>query len=188
MEEVSAERVRIARELHDGIAQDIASIGFRIDVLIGNTNVDSSLRTQLRLIRHSITAAGELLRDEIHELRDLPGRSFEEIVDDLAENFLRTHAIEYQLTVNGEPEVDSRFHLQRVVQEIFYNIAQHSQSSRVSIVVTEKSIDISDNGIGMSVVEQRRWGLVGISERMNEISGRLDITNVNPGTRFHLSW
>ena len=62
----NTERSRLARELHDGLAQELASLGYRLDQIIGSNNLDNINRTPLRQIRFSIS--GLLIRLEMRSL------------------------------------------------------------------------------------------------------------------------
>ena len=47
----NSERSRLARELHDGLAQELASLGYRLDQIIGDSNLDNKNRYFLRELR-----------------------------------------------------------------------------------------------------------------------------------------
>ena len=65
----NSERTRIARELHDGLAQELASLGYRLDQIIGDSNLDNKNRYSLRELRFTLTGVIIQIRDEIFELR-----------------------------------------------------------------------------------------------------------------------
>jgi len=65
----NSERARIARELHDGLAQELASLGYRLDQIIGDSNLDNRNRYSLRELRFTLTGVINQIRDEIFELR-----------------------------------------------------------------------------------------------------------------------
>ena len=72
----NSDRSRLARELHDGLAQELAAIGYKLDSVIGKENLEQSARSDLRKLRSTITALIEQVRNEIYELRHNSNRSF----------------------------------------------------------------------------------------------------------------
>jgi len=66
---VISERVRMARELHDGLAQDLAAIGYQIDQLASSENVGNQTRSKLRSLRQGISELLTQVRNDIFELR-----------------------------------------------------------------------------------------------------------------------
>jgi len=94
---VSNERVTLAQELHDGIAQDLVVLGFSIDQAISRT-LDVELKDSLRQIRFTTTELIEKVRAQKHVL----GSSQPLIVSDR--------------------QVDTMFENLRFVQEILRNI------------------------------------------------------------------
>jgi two-component system, NarL family, sensor histidine kinase LiaS len=90
---VNNERVTLAQELHDGIAQDLVVLGFSIDRAISQCH-DTELKNSLRQIRFTTTELIEKVRTQMHALR-----SSEPLVDPTG-------------------QVDTMFETLRVVQEI----------------------------------------------------------------------
>jgi len=72
----NSERTRLARELHDGLAQELAAFGYRLDSVIGDDNLDSKNRSTLRELRLSLSAIINQVRDEIYALRSEIRKSF----------------------------------------------------------------------------------------------------------------
>jgi len=147
-------RVILAQELHDGIAQDLVALGFSIDSLIAS-NQDLKVRDSLRAVRFTITELIEKVRLEIHQLRST-----------------------YDL-VSSISEKDSNYELLRAVSEIFRNVSEHSQASRLTI-------DISDNGIGGVQNKEGSFGLIGISERISGLNGDIHIDSSEIGTKIRI--
>jgi len=52
----NSERTRLARELHDGLAQELAAFGYRLDQVIGDENLGSENRSTLRDLRLTLSA------------------------------------------------------------------------------------------------------------------------------------
>ena len=69
MEMPSPERVRIARELHDGIAQDLVGIGYSLDLLLSEESLSNNARTEIRSTRFAVDELIGKVRREILHLR-----------------------------------------------------------------------------------------------------------------------
>jgi signal transduction histidine kinase len=63
------ERLRIARELHDGIAQDLVGLGYSLDLILADPQINNSSRAALRKSRLEIDSLISKVRMEILELR-----------------------------------------------------------------------------------------------------------------------
>jgi NarL family two-component system sensor histidine kinase LiaS len=74
----NSDRSRLARELHDGLAQELVAIGYKLDSVIGRETLDQNSRTELRRLRSTITAVIDQVRNEIFELRNNSDQSFTE--------------------------------------------------------------------------------------------------------------
>jgi signal transduction histidine kinase len=65
----SPERLTVARELHDGIAQDLVGIGYSLDLLMAEPSLDTSARMQIRRTRLEVDSLIAKVRREILNLR-----------------------------------------------------------------------------------------------------------------------
>ena len=109
------ERVTLAQELHDGIAQDLVGLGFSIDALLaGNLKLES--KEGLRAIRFTVSELIEKVRREIHTLRT-DGE-----------------------VLNASSNTEISYELQRVFTEIIRNIEQHSFASHLSIHISDNGV------------------------------------------------
>jgi signal transduction histidine kinase len=106
------ERVTLAQELHDGIAQDLVVLGLSIDQAISDCS-DPDLKNSLRQIRFTTTALIEKVRAEMHQLRDAQ-----------------------PLQGSDEP-LDTMHETLRIVQELLRNIEKHSGAHKVQIEIQD---------------------------------------------------
>ena len=130
---MSNERVTLAQELHDGIAQDLVVLGFSIDRAISICNEDE-LRDSLRQIRFTTTELIEKVRLQMHELRNS----------------------EPLMVLNGQ--VNTMFETLRVVQEVLRNIEKHSGASYCEIQITDDGHGGVSNKVGsfgLAVIQER---------------------------------
>jgi len=183
----NTERTRLARELHDGLAQELASLGYRLDQIIGSNNLDNINRTPLRQIRFSISGLINQVRDEIFELRTNESKSFKAQLDQQLSIILSHSEITYE--VHGEIEVKSnqRFELMRAVRELVFNAMRHADCSEIQIRLTSNQIEIEDNGIGGVIEKQNSYGLLGVRERLAEIGALIDIKSQSTGSTILIS-
>ena len=183
----NSERTRLARELHDGLAQELASLGYRLDQIIGSNNLDNINRTPLRQIRFSISGLINQVRDEIFELRTNESRSIKEQLDQQLSTILSHTDITYE--INGEVEVqsDQRFELLRAVRELIFNAMRHADCSVIQIRLTSNQIEIEDNGVGGVIEKQNSYGLLGVRERLAEIGALIEIKSGSTGSTILIS-
>ena len=120
---MSNERVTLAQELHDGIAQDLVVLGFSIDRAVSLCQ-DAQLKDSLRHIRFTTTELIEKVRLQMHELR-----SSEPLIAPAG-------------------QVDTMFETLRVVQEVLRNIEKHSGASYFDIQITDDGKGGVSNTVG----------------------------------------
>jgi len=183
----NSERTRLARELHDGLAQELASLGYRLDQIIGSNNLDNINRAPLRQIRFSISGLINQVRDEIFELRTNESKSFKAQLDQQLSTILSLSDITYE--IHGEIEVKSnqRFELMRAVRELIFNAMRHADCSVIHISLTNNQIEIEDNGVGGVIEKQNSYGLLGVRERLAEIGALIDIKSESTGSTILIS-
>ena len=183
----NSERTRLARELHDGLAQELASLGYRLDQIIGSNNLDNVNRAPLRQIRFSISGLINQVRDEIFELRSNESKSFKAQLDQQLSTILSLSDITYE--IHGEIEVKSnqRFELMRAVRELIFNAMRHADCSVIQISLTNNQIEIEDNGVGGVIEKQNSYGLLGVRERLAEIGALIEIKSGSTGSTILIS-
>ena len=183
----NSERTRLAREFHDGLAQELASLGYRLDQIIGSNNLDNINRTPLRQIRFSISGLINQVRDEIFELRTNESRSIKEQLDQQLSTILSHTDITYE--IHGEVEVksDQRFELLRAVRELIINAMRHANCSVIKIKLTANQIQIEDDGNGGALEKQHSYGLLGVKERLEGIGALIEIKSGSTGSTILIS-
>jgi ligand-binding sensor domain-containing protein/signal transduction histidine kinase len=185
---VLGERTRIAREIHDNLAQEMAGLSIQLEVVArtmppGADAAMSSLDRARRQVRHGIAEARRYvwdLRSPALENNDLPTA--------LAETARRlTHdtAIHAQVEVNGtfRPLAQSvEGNLLRIGQEAINNAVKHAQAQRilVNLVFDARRVQliVRDDGRGFNNQVNGRdghFGLIGMKERAEQIGGTLSV-------------
>ena len=150
------ERVRLAQELHDGIAQDLVGLGYSIDSLVAAIDTPTEIRAGLRSLRFSMSDLVEKVRAEIFALRSNAD------------------------TLRSIHETSTNFELQRIFAELLRNAQEHSQATSLTVTV-------HDNGVGGAMEKSGHHGLAGISERVFNLDGKLDIESNETGTHVSIT-
>jgi signal transduction histidine kinase len=182
-----AERSRLSREMHDGIAQEIASLGYVIDDLL--IEADDDMRPRLRELRAHLTRVVADLRLSIFELRGRdPGTGLGVALSDLVERVRPTapFAIHLRLDVSH-----ARFprgvedEMLRIAQEALTNAKRHSGaenvwvSARLHPPVAELTVE--DDGVGLTAGRSDSFGLEVMRERASAIGAALTVRDRRGG-------
>lgn len=203
-EAVSDERGRIARELHDGLAQDLAAIGVRAQV--AQTQFEKGDFHEAAGLLSDLEASSRVLqrdiREEIGGLRNLgePGSSLQETARSYAEEWSSQQGVPIEIQIAGQTRVgpDIRLQFQRILQEALSNVARHAEAKHVSLSMTSNNgwiqTEIHDDGLGLPTsdggTEVRRggFGLRIMRERAEGVGGNFDIgSHSGDGTRLRFS-
>jgi signal transduction histidine kinase len=190
------ERARLAREIHDGLAQDLwyaklkhsrlAQIaGFGGDARQLSDEVEDAIDNALAEARHAVAAMRQ--GAETGPLLDMLARH----VDDFADRF----ALRAELTSEGPvPEVGARAQaeLLRIVQEAMTNVRKHADATVVRVAVTtngELRLTVTDNGRGFQPANvSSGFGLESMRQRAAVIGAILTVSSEpHNGTRVELA-
>ena len=201
---VMQERTRLSHELHDSLAQTIASLRIQIRVIdeTFHSNDEKAIWHQMERIEYTIDQANNQLRELIAHFR-VPIHE-QGLIPSIEENVRRTQQ-EMGIPVyfqNEWPEQDFtpevELNVLRIVQECLVNIRKHSQAEVVRVLLSYRDgnniVLIEDDGIGFeesSIVSEggRQLGLNILRDRASEINASIDIeSEPGDGTRIHLQF
>ncbi len=184
----NSERTRLARELHDGLAQELAAFGYRLDQVIGDESLGNQNRSTLRELRLSLSAIINQVRDEIYELRNENLKSFKQQLLDQIQTLLANTDISYE--ANGEITVDSahKYELLRAIRELILNAKNHANCSQIKILMLPGEIRIADNGKGGVLTKENSYGITGVSERLALIGAKLKMDSTPSGTTIGITF
>jgi len=182
----NTERVRLARELHDGLAQELAAVGYRLDQVIGDTQLDHKNRRSLRELRLTLSGVINQVRDEIFELRSNTNKSLDQQIEEQVATVLAGTDITYEISNTAQLECSNKFELLRAIREILINARSHSGCTEIKIEIADKQITILDNGSGGVTQKSNSFGLIGVSERLALINARLEISSLQSGTAVRI--
>ncbi len=188
----NAERVELSRWLHDGLAQELAAVGWALDGLARHAADEARVRSEAAELRSGVDSALRIvhrkavaLRDVEHELTGLPA-----LVRRCAEDFARRTGLPVDMisleTLDLVPPSYAILCL-KVVQEALTNVAKHADANHVRIECRHGPkavrIEIVDDGRGIDTaarVKPDSLGLLGLNERLDAIGGTLAVSNVKP--------
>jgi PAS domain S-box-containing protein len=191
------ERQLIAYEIHDGFAQQLTGALFRLQAFRDTFAQNPSDAWK------SLDSTIAILSQAINEARRLISGLRPPILDELG----IVEAVQYLIYENqdgGGPEIEFDHELScprlsppmenaifRIVQESLQNACRHSRSDRIHVSLVQCNecirIDVRDWGIGFdpNAVEEQRFGLQGIRERVRLLDGRVSIESAaNQGTHI----
>ncbi len=180
------ERQRLAREIHDGIAQEIAFIGYGIDNVLSILPEGAEEgAAELRQLRDEVTRVITEVRMSLFELRsdvDQQG-GLSAAVADYARKVGAAGGLRVHLSIEATPArlpASVEAELMRIAQEAITNARRHSgaQNLWVSIEIDPPyaRIKIEDDGAGIGPHRpEGRFGLAIMAERAQRIRGELQI-------------
>ncbi|MEI7057536.1 sensor histidine kinase [Nocardioides sp. CCNWLW239] len=189
---VRDERERLAREIHDTIAQSLAGVVAQLQAAEGSADADDVRRRVARATEMARTALVEARRS-VQDLSpaELTDVSLADAVATLVASWREDHGIEASFVVVGDPtglhsEVEAT--LLRITQEALANVAKHADASRVGVTLTfdeaEVILDVRDDGSGFDPTAPRRSGSFGLGvmrDRAERLAGVFTL-EASPGT------
>ncbi|GAA0960918.1 sensor histidine kinase [Kribbella koreensis] len=197
---VQDERQRMAREIHDTLAQGLTGIITQLQAA-ENETADGDQQARNRHVGAAITLARESLneaRRSVHALRpgSLDSARLSDALADVAKRWTALHDIEVQVTTTGTTlplPPDAELALLRTAQEALANVARHAQASRVGLTLSyledKIALDVRDDGKGFVAGEvdgEGGFGLIAMRQRIEALDGRLQIES-EPGAGTAIS-
>jgi signal transduction histidine kinase len=179
---VSAERRRLARDLHDGVIQELGWIRSVVSSSQAVPGVGAAADRALAEARRALTA---LTEDPDEPLASAVGRAVCEVGDQ--------YDVPVRLSVDQSVEVPvvHREELVRVAREAAVNAARHSGSSAISVTLSQGRLAVGDDGRGFDPAYRRNggFGLTSMRERAEAIGAALTITSaLGNGTCVEVTW
>ena len=191
------ERRRIAREIHDGLGQELAAAKMILDGILSKDSSPS--------MRQASADASELVDRAIKQVRTISHLLHPPLLDEVGlvsalrwylEGLSHRSGIEVHLEVHPDdlsrlpPELETAVF--RIIQEALTNMFRHSGARNGCVSLTESDgrimVTVRDDGKGIEeqVIQLRPdslgVGIGGMRQRVNELGGSLRLANANPGT------
>jgi signal transduction histidine kinase len=176
------ERKRIARELHDGIGQQMTGLKMAWQVFNQNFLKDQKavIAESERLLKILDNSAAEV-RSISHQMmpRALKEAGLPGAISDLLAVYFGNSNIQYELNVSGMDEKLNKnieITVFRVCQELINNIVKHSGASHIDLQLYRSRenliLSVTDNGAGFNVNDKKEGiGLMNIKSRVENVNG-----------------
>lgn len=176
------ERARIARELHDGVVQQIGSVILKSRNILSKMNLLNTKESQELL--KSLENSNQDLRTISHQMmpRALKELGIISALKDLLENSLAFVKIKYSLehfNISERLPQKIEITIYRIVQELTNNIIKHSKASEVSVQLFNANnhiiLIVEDNGVGFNnEISTEGIGLLNITSRLDMVNGAVN--------------
>jgi len=194
---VAEERARIAREMHDGLAQVLGYLNLQVQTLqaLYKQGKTDELQVELRHMRQAIQSAHADVRENILSLRTTLANE-KGLVSSLQEylnEFSIQNGLDVGLVIGIKDELNlasiSEVQLICILQEALANVRKHARANRVDVKLSnllEQGADmicmkIVDDGVGFTMGGSKRtFGLQTMQERASSVGGTLEVQS-SPG-------
>jgi len=190
------ERERIAKELHDGIAGNLAGIKLNLSKL----SIDNGQNLELKKVIKHIDETYNEVRSISHDLipSKMQSLPFVELVRNYCDDLSEAHTFEISFKYHPEQMVNKlsdkiKIEIYRIIQELMNNIIKHANSDQVDIQLTNLedhvNLVVEDNGVGFDIHKTTKGiGLGNITSRVDGLHGDIDIdTSINRGTIVNIN-
>jgi signal transduction histidine kinase len=188
------ERRAISRELHDEVGQSLSALLVNVDNLAAMSDQSAVFQQELQSIK-------KLAETCVSEVRDMALLLRPSMLDDLG----LVAAVEWQArevskrtgmvvdtsdeNVSDELPEEHKICMYRVVQEALNNCSKHAGAKRVGVLVKQVpghlQVSVEDDGKGFDAAHVRGLGLLGMSERVSQLGGALEVkSELGEGTRL----
>lgn len=193
------ERKRLARDLHDTLAQGLVGLIMKLEVIDVHIQQGNKERSS-QIVKESMHQARVALkeaREAIDDLRSISNISIVKKIEEEIKEFIKVTSIQVQTTFDMIPELPDKINqnVMYMISECLTNIMKHAQATKVNVTIfienKELYIYLNDNGVGFNPniigSQKGHYGLIGINERVRLLKGTINITsNVNTGTSISI--
>jgi len=199
MRAVVEERSRMAREIHDTLAQGFAGIALQLESVLQKPWAKG---VEIAPIAVACQMARQSRREAHRSIAALRTLHTDEPLEDMLRKLLQPQVagshIELAVTATGSPQplsAEHAGHVLRIAQEAVANVWQHAQATRIEVrLIFEPEnlvLEIADDGRGFDVsaaplAEEGHFGITGMKERAATMRADLAIRSDNAGTRIVL--
>ena len=183
-----AARVALARDIHDGIAQDLVALGYQLDLLLGENESTVESRREIRTLRFQIDDLISKVRREMYALRDPQVTTFQDALIQLINEICGDLQVTQTISHFAIP-YSYQHELRAIATELLRNAKVHSRASHIEVLLkgveNRTYLEVRDNGVGGAQVNTSRLGrlgLMGVKERVEQLHGQLEIISTENGT------
>lgn len=194
LSEREEERKHLARELHDQIIQDLLSVNYDLEEIAMRQTISTNLEHDLATVRQNIRELVGNLRLICGTLRPptIDSLGLEAALQSYLHDWHQRTGIEFSVEIDENlsrlPE-SIELSIFRIVQEGLNNVWRHAEASHVTVALRHTSpralmVSIQDDGKGLpddldltELSTHGHYGLMGISERVSLLGGRMHLEN-----------
>ncbi len=191
---IISERSRMAREIHDTLAQGFTAISAQLEILKDKVSGSPQATKHLELARSFVRSSLAEARRSIWEMRSqaLEEADLAKALANVAEQLTAGGPVRTRVSVQGPSRrlpVVAENHLLRMGQEAITNAVKHARANEISIELdyqaTHLRLRVCDDGCGfhasnVAASKNGGFGLVGLRERVRDLHGRLEVKSA-PG-------
>jgi NarL family two-component system sensor histidine kinase YdfH len=186
------ERQRMARELHDTLAQGVAGLVLQLEAVKNHLKSNRNERA-IAIVEQALTRARSTLAESRAAIDDLRSASADvaDSVREKIERFGQATGIPCDAEISiaeNQLSPETTDHALNILNESLTNIARHAQATHVHIKFIAQNqtleLEVRDNGVGFDVNQQPsgHYGLIGMHERARLTGGMLAIESNQSGT------
>ena len=187
---ITPQRLALARELHDGVAQDLVALGYKLDLLLAAADTQAPLRKGIRSLRFQVDDLISKVRREMYQLRE---PSLESVQEKLADVAIKICGSQLSRLEIAEFDIDPVIGIEitAIATELMRNSVRHSRASEIEIYLSQVEnhtyLEVRDNGKGGATLQSSRLGLIGIKERTEQLGGAFSCVSTSSGTRVAIT-
>ena len=192
---VLTERMRLAREIHDGLASDLSAVVALFKYHEHRRKTDpADAERLLRQMRDLVEGALQSARDILATLRprQLPPVNLVESVRRQVEDFASTYGVTAAARIEGDGTDlagEERDAFYQILKESLSNVRKHSDATAVEVRLDLRrrpyTLQVEDDGVGVdpSALDDKlgSFGLMGMRERAELLGGWIEISNGSMG-------
>ncbi|WP_175638356.1 sensor histidine kinase [Metabacillus schmidteae] len=183
------ERQRMARDLHDTLAQGVAGLIMQLEAIEAHARNGNTKRSQ-EIIKLSMQQARDTLKNARKAIDDLRTKELEDIdfyracVEKLV-IFSKTNPIKVEYEIEPIQNLSGlkKEHSLYILSECLTNVSKHSKAKKVKVTISKEQnflfMEVEDDGVGFPAHQVGKYigkyGLLGLKERARIINGSLDI-------------
>ena len=182
LETEEKERSRIAKDLHDGIVQDLTAI--KLDIKSMVQQAPENIQTQLNRVLDNVDVTSKEVREISYQMMPVTLRELGllKAIQELLNRSLNKNNIQFELNTFGiEQRLSEKIEttVYRICQELINNTIKHSQANSVSLLLQLKNnilqLTYEDDGVGFnSTTVKKGIGLSSLNSRIEMVKGSLE--------------
>ena len=199
------ERLRISRELHDGIVQSLGGVGLQLEAIRGQFAMEPAAVERLTRVQQVVEHDQRELRAIVRELRPHDPRDGRRIITDELHRMRERYALEWGLEVDVDSQATDDMtprlahELCRILNESLANAAKHGGATRANIALAADDgharMRISDNGRGfafagrydLEALDREASGPRSLKERVRALDGTLTVDSSPSGATIEVA-